>query len=94
MSVPTTKTEILARVAHLDRMLANKRATLASQQDERRALVDSCHTHGGHVPEYSHDGSKTASGAFTTSGFRYCCHFCACVLTTSDEQRARGLTRG
>lgn len=89
MPIPTTKVAISERVEQLAAQLKAKPFLLANQQDERRALIDSCDRHGGHVPVPYFDGL-----VMNATSLAYRCEFCRLALSISDEQRSRNILRG
>ncbi len=86
--MPRTKTAISSRVEALNAQLAARKATKASQQDERLKLVQDCHDNGGHVyvPVYDVD----ASGAMFRDS--EVCMFCTSRKGASVTQVRRNLT--
>lgn len=89
MTTPTTKVAIALRVVALDKQIADKRASLVHQQDERRELAESCRVHGDHVPT----GYFTSS-TMNAASLAYRCEFCTAHLSASSEQVSRNLNRG
>lgn len=78
-----SKLSIRAAVEALDEQLRRKRATLASQQDERHQLQSDCADNGDHVP----------APTWTSAGIETRCIFCGRQDGISADQLARNLAR-